>query len=79
VLALCVAPFLLDNPALSAAFPKDAVARAKKLLEAFKGGVGAYQDSRGNPLVRQEVADFIGARDGVPANPNVRSSRSGGA
>jgi aspartate/methionine/tyrosine aminotransferase len=75
VLALCVAPFILDNPTLAAAFPKDAVARAKKLLESFKGGVGAYQDSRGNPLVRQEVADFIGARDGVPSNPNVRQQR----
>jgi aspartate/methionine/tyrosine aminotransferase len=35
-------------------------------------GVGAYQDSRGNPHVRKEVAKFIEDRDGVgPADPNV--------
>lgn len=31
--------------------------------------MGAYTDSRGNPGVRQEVADFIQQRDGYPANP----------
>jgi glutamate--glyoxylate aminotransferase len=39
-------------------------------LGAFSGGIGAYQDSRGNMLVRQEVADFIQARDGHAADPN---------
>lgn len=36
-----------------------------------QGGVGAYTDSRGNPLVREEVARFIEKRDGVPSNPDV--------
>jgi aspartate/methionine/tyrosine aminotransferase len=62
---------LLNNPEAVKLFPKDAVERARQLLDAFKGGVGAYQDSRGNPLVRQQVADFITARDGFKANPNV--------
>lgn len=51
VLALCCAPFLLENPKVGEMFPADAIAKAKKLLAAFKGGVGAYSDSRGNPLV----------------------------
>jgi len=69
VLALCAAPFLLERPDVDKLFPKDAIARARKLLEAFKGGVGAYTDSRGNPLVREEVARFIEQRDGVASNP----------
>jgi aspartate/methionine/tyrosine aminotransferase len=74
VLALCAAPFLLEHPQVEQMFPKDAIARAKHLLAAFKGGVGAYSDSRGNPLVREEVAKFIEERDGVKANPNVRAA-----
>eukprot|EP00803_Ostreobium_quekettii_P006212 evm.model.scf_208.1 EVM.evm.TU.scf_208.1 scf_208:26666-34103(+) len=69
VLALVAAPFLLDHPKVSEMFPSDAIARAKKLLVDFKGGIGAYSDSKGNPVVRQEVADFIEKRDGFPANP----------
>lgn len=34
-----------------------------------QGGVGAYTDSRGVPLVREDVARFIEARDGVHSNP----------
>lgn len=72
MLALCAAPFLLDNPAVGQLFPADAIARARQLLASFKGGVGAYTDSRGNQLVREEVARFIEQRDGVPSNPDVR-------
>ncbi|KAI8477217.1 MAG: alanine aminotransferase [Monoraphidium minutum] len=68
VIALCAAPWLLDDPAAAALFPSDAAARARKLLAAFTGGVGSYTDSRGNLAVRQEVADFIERRDGHPAN-----------
>ncbi|KAI7845708.1 hypothetical protein COHA_000822 [Chlorella ohadii] len=69
VLSLMAAPFLLDNPAVTSLYPKDAIERARKLHKTF-GSVGAYTDSRGNPGVRQEVADFIQARDGYPANPD---------
>lgn len=72
VIALCAAPFLLQHPKVGELFPADAIARAKQLLGAFAGGIGAYQDSRGNMMVRQEVADFIKARDGYPADANVR-------
>ena len=75
VAALCAAPFLLERPDVDKIFPKDAIARAKKILAAFKGGVGAYTDSRGNPLVREEVANFFTKRDGVPSNPDVSTSQ----
>jgi len=71
VLALMAAPFLLDKPDVVKHFPADAVARAKSLLTAFKGGIGAYSDSRGNPVVREEVAKFIAARDGAPSSPDL--------
>lgn len=70
VIALCAAPFLLDHPRVNELFKPDAIARAKKLLSAFGGGVGAYQDSRGNPLVREEIAQFIEERDGYKTDPN---------
>eukprot|EP00798_Chlamydomonas_sp_ICE-L_P015020 gene15020-21092_t len=68
VIALCAAPFLLERPDVEQMFPRDAIARARKILASFKGGVGAYTDSRGNPLVREEVAQFIEKRDGLPSN-----------
>lgn len=51
--------------------------RAKKILAAFKGGVGAYTDSRGNPLVREEVAKFFEDRDGMKSDPDVSSAWQG--
>eukprot|EP01025_Chloroclados_australasicus_P039239 TRINITY_DN40527_c0_g1_i1.p1 TRINITY_DN40527_c0_g1~~TRINITY_DN40527_c0_g1_i1.p1 ORF type:complete len:524 (-),score=50.45 TRINITY_DN40527_c0_g1_i1:375-1946(-) len=69
VLALCCAPFLLENPTVASQFPSDVVARAKQILGYIPGGVGAYSDSRGSAGIRQEVADFITQRDGVPADP----------
>ena len=65
VVALCTAPFLLDDPNVTTLFPVDAVERARKLVASFgTGGVGGYTDSRGNAAVREEVADFIQRRDG---------------
>eukprot|EP00775_Hariotina_reticulata_P006739 gene6739-6959_t len=71
VIALTAAPFLLDHPKVGELFPQDVIARARELLKAFNGGIGAYQDSRGNLHVRSEVAQFIEERDGVgPSDPN---------
>ncbi|GBF93162.1 alanine aminotransferase [Raphidocelis subcapitata] len=70
VVALCAAPFLLDDPRTAELFPPDAIERARKLSSAFTGGIGSYSDSRGNPLIRSEVAAFIEARDGHAANPD---------
>ena len=71
VQALLNAPFLLDNKKIMAEFPEDVVSRAKQILTKLPGGVGAYQDSRGSPFIRQEIADFLQERDGYPANPEV--------
>lgn len=64
VMALCAAPFLMDSPATAGAFPPDAIARARKYLHELKGGLGAYQDSKGNGYICEEVCDFIQRRDG---------------
>ncbi|CAN6196633.1 unnamed protein product [Urochloa humidicola] len=66
VVALCQAPFLLDDPNVGLMFPADAIARAKHYLSLAPGGLGAYSDSRGIPGIRKEVADFIQRRDGYP-------------
>jgi glutamate--glyoxylate aminotransferase len=66
VMALCQAPFLMDNPHVGLLFPSDAIARAKEYLAMNPGGVGAYSDAKGILGVRQEIADFILERDGYP-------------
>lgn len=70
VMALLMAPFLMDDPNVMRSFPPDAIARAKTYLDQIKGGVGAYSDSKGNLYIRQEIADFIKKTSGQPADPN---------
>ncbi|XP_061372721.1 glutamate--glyoxylate aminotransferase 2 [Gastrolobium bilobum] len=71
VVALCQAPFLLDDPNVGLLFPADAIARAKHYLSLTSGGLGAYSDSRGLPGVRKEVAEYILRRDGYPSDPEL--------
>ncbi|KAF2301665.1 hypothetical protein GH714_028556 [Hevea brasiliensis] len=71
VVALCQAPFLLDDPNVGLLFPADAIARAKHYLSMTSGGLGAYSDSRGIPGIRKEVAEFIGRRDEYPSDPEL--------
>lgn len=71
VVALCQAPFLLDDPNVGLVFPADAIARAKYYLGLTSGGLGAYSDSRGLPGIRKEVAQFIEKRDGYPSDPEL--------
>lgn len=71
VIALCQAPFLLDDPNVGLLFPADAIARARHYLSITSGGLGAYSDSRGLPAIRKEVADFIARRDGYPSDPEL--------
>ncbi|KAK1381504.1 Alanine transaminase [Heracleum sosnowskyi] len=71
VVALCQAPFLLDDPSVALVFPADAIARAKYYLSLTSGGLGAYSDSRGLPGIRKEVAEFIERRDGYPSDPEL--------
>ena len=37
-------------------FPPDVLERARRYLKAIPGGTGAYSDSRGAGILRQEVA-----------------------
>jgi glutamate--glyoxylate aminotransferase len=63
-----MAPSLLEDPRVNALFPSDVVARAQEYIKNVKGGLGAYTDSRGSLYIRQEIANFITRRDGVPAS-----------
>lgn len=42
VIALCQAPFLLDDPNVGLIFPADAIARAKQFLAMTSGGLGIF-------------------------------------
>lgn len=68
VLALMHYPALLKNPDAAKLFSADAIERAQTYLKAISGGTGAYTTSQGIRAIRQEVAEFLQARDGVPAN-----------
>lgn len=70
VLSLVDHPELLENRAALAAFPEDAIARAKKYIAGIPGGTGAYSESQGVEIVRKEVAAFIEERDGYKASPS---------
>lgn len=68
VLALVQYPDLLKNPDSELLFKKDAIERAKFLINEI-GSVGAYSHSKGIPAVRKSVAKFIEQRDGFPSDP----------
>ncbi len=68
VLSLCEYPPLLDQAAHL--FPADALDAARLVLEKSKHGLGAYSESQGMRFVREAVAAFIGARDGIPTDPD---------
>ncbi|KAI8589997.1 pyridoxal phosphate-dependent transferase [Geranomyces variabilis] len=70
VAALTEYPALLDAPGVADMFAPDAVERARVLLQAVGGSVGAYTHSQGIPLIRQNVAKFIEERDGYPSDPD---------
>mmetsp|Transcript_48482 Transcript_48482/g.108903 ORF Transcript_48482/g.108903 Transcript_48482/m.108903 type:complete len:508 (-) Transcript_48482:23-1546(-) len=53
-------------------YATDVVRRAKEYLQATNNaGTGAYTDSSGLLLVRQQVAEFLLKRDGFPADPKA--------
>ncbi|KEG06131.1 alanine aminotransferase [Trypanosoma grayi] len=63
VMSLVDAPFLLDNAAIKAQYPADAVARAQEYLSHIGNRTGAYTDSAGYAFVREIVARHINERD----------------
>jgi len=72
VLALCDLPAEcgVDHPSVSQMFPADVVLRARKYRSAIgPAGTGAYTNSQGIALFRENVADYISKRDGHPAYP----------
>lgn len=64
VMSLVDAPFVLDNAAITAQYPSDAVARARDFVAQMNHATGAYTDSMGLLCAREAVAAFINARDG---------------
>ncbi|KAK3755937.1 hypothetical protein QZH41_020473 [Actinostola sp. cb2023] len=67
VVSMCAYPELLKD----SKFPADAKDRALRILNATRGfSMGAYSDSAGLELIRQDVAKFIEERDGYPADAN---------
>jgi len=68
-LSLLLNPGLRDAPEIdiSAIYPADVLERAASYAGAVPS-VGAYSDSQGIRIVREHVAEFIGARDGCPAS-----------
>jgi aspartate/methionine/tyrosine aminotransferase len=68
VLALAHYPSMLTHKDSGKIFAPDAIERAASYLKSISGGTGAYTTSQGIRAIRQEVASFLEARDGVPAN-----------
>jgi len=68
VLSLMEYPELIEKA--PEAFAPDAIARAKRLLDAgFLTGI--YSHSKGHLLIRKDIAEFISARDGFPCDPET--------
>lgn len=53
------------------AVPADVIETARRVLGASGHGVGAYTESKGYRFVREAVAEFIHARDGIAADPDA--------
>ncbi|KAJ1022952.1 hypothetical protein NDA13_005001 [Ustilago tritici] len=70
VAALTEYPELMEQAGIDKIFPKDTQERAKLLLQDI-GSVGAYSHSKGAPIVRKHVAEFIQQRDGYPSDPEL--------
>ena len=50
-------------------YPRDAIARAKSIMENLES-VGAYTHAQGISIIRKHIAEFIEKRDGHPADPD---------
>lgn len=66
LLAACTRPEELDTEGL---YPEDVKKRARLILDNCGGkSIGAYSESRGIRVIREDVADFISERDGFPCS-----------
>ncbi|KAL5021155.1 hypothetical protein ScPMuIL_000310 [Solemya velum] len=66
VVALCADPVrLMKDPN----YPQDAKERAQRILDSCGGkSIGAYSDSSGVRVIRDDIASYISERDGQPAS-----------
>ncbi len=69
LLALCQCPELIER--CGEHFPADLRATAARLLAGTRHGLGAYSESKGVRFIREAVARFIEARDGITADPEA--------
>jgi aspartate/methionine/tyrosine aminotransferase len=61
----------VDHPDAEKLFPADAIRRAREIKAKLGvGGTGAYSHSQGARGLREEICEFLEARDGVPADPD---------
>lgn len=52
-------------------YPKDVIERVQQYLSRIPGGIGAYTHSQGIEYIREEVANYISARDGgISSSPS---------
>jgi aspartate/methionine/tyrosine aminotransferase len=70
VIALVELPELMDR-APAGTFPEDVLAAARRVLKGSQHGPGAYTESKGYRFVREAVAEFIRARDGIASDPDA--------
>ncbi|HTX17966.1 MAG TPA: aminotransferase class I/II-fold pyridoxal phosphate-dependent enzyme [Bacteroidota bacterium] len=68
ILSLLEYPELLSMPETLRNFPADVVGKVKAILRDHPFGTGAYSQSAGISFIRKAVAEFISARDGIPAD-----------
>lgn len=61
-------PDLIDADNNNSVFPSDAAAQAKRILSGCGGkSLGAYSNSAGVQIIREDIARYIEKRDGSPA------------
>ena len=58
----CACMQLLDSDKVGDLFPSDVISRARRYLAAIPGGTGAYSDSRGAMVLRQDIAKVWDAK-----------------
>lgn len=47
---------MLEFDNIEKIFPPDVIKRAKEYLDSIPGGTGAYSDSQGAPILREQIA-----------------------
>jgi aspartate/methionine/tyrosine aminotransferase len=70
VIALVEYPEIIGQ-APQGTFPEDVLAMARSVLAGTQYGPGAYTESKGYRFVREAVAEFIRARDGIASDPEA--------